>query len=221
MNTERYSRQQDIVPAERIAQFKATVIGVGAIGRQVALQLTAIGISRLQLIDHDVVETSNLASQGYREKDLGRLKVEATAEQCKLINSGLDIEAVAGRFRRSRNTGEAIFCCVDSIETRRLIWKAVKNKAVFFCDGRMSAETLRVITACDSQSRRNYPETLFSPEEAYAGPCTAKTTIYCANIAAGFMVAQFTKYLRQVPVDQDVQVNLLSMEMSAEAAFHN
>ena len=70
MSTERYSRQQDIVPAERIAQFKATVIGVGAIGRQVALQLTAIGITRLQLIDHDVVETSNLASQGYREKDL-------------------------------------------------------------------------------------------------------------------------------------------------------
>ena len=221
MSTERYSRQQDIVPAERIAQFKATVIGVGAIGRQVALQLTAIGITRLQLIDHDIVETSNLASQGYREKDLGRLKVEATAEQCRLINSGLDIEAVAGRFRRSRNTGEAIFCCVDSIETRRLIWKAVKNKAAFFCDGRMSAETLRVITACDSQSRRNYRFTLFAPEEAYAGPCTAKTTIYCANIAAGFMVAQFTKYLRQMPVDQDVQVNLLAMEMSAEAAFHN
>ncbi len=34
---ERYSRQRDIVPAARIAECKATVIGVGAIGRQVAL----------------------------------------------------------------------------------------------------------------------------------------------------------------------------------------
>lgn len=44
-NQERYSRQADIVPPERLAACKATVIGVGsAIGRQVALQLTAIGI---------------------------------------------------------------------------------------------------------------------------------------------------------------------------------
>ncbi len=41
----RYSRQQDIVPSERLAGCKATVIGVGAIGRQVALQLTAMGVN--------------------------------------------------------------------------------------------------------------------------------------------------------------------------------
>jgi len=72
MNNERYSRQADIVPQERLNQCRATVIGVGAIGRQVALQLTAIGIPWLQLVDHDSVEISNLASQGYLQKDLGR-----------------------------------------------------------------------------------------------------------------------------------------------------
>lgn len=30
---ERYSRQRDIMPADRLAECKATVIGVGAIGR--------------------------------------------------------------------------------------------------------------------------------------------------------------------------------------------
>ena len=35
MSSERYSRQQDIVPADRLAGCKATVIGAGAIGRQV------------------------------------------------------------------------------------------------------------------------------------------------------------------------------------------
>ncbi len=65
MNTnERYSRQRDIVPAERLAACKATIIGVGAIGRQVALQLTAMGIPWLQLMDFDNVEESNLACQG-------------------------------------------------------------------------------------------------------------------------------------------------------------
>ena len=65
MSSERYSRQIDIVPRERIMDCKATVIGVGAIGRQVAIQLTAIGVPVLQLVDFDHVEISNLASQGY------------------------------------------------------------------------------------------------------------------------------------------------------------
>ena len=91
--------------------------------------------------------------------------------------------------------------------------EAVKDKAHFFADGRMSAEVLRVLTACDNESQKHYPETLFNAEEAFAGPCTAKTTIYCANIAAGLMVAQFTKYLRQLPIDSDIQLNLLASEL--------
>lgn len=78
----------------------------------------------------------------------------------------------------------------------------------------MSAETLRVLTACDSKSRKYYPSTLFSAEEAYIGPCTAKTTIYCANVAAGLMIAQFTQCLRQLPVEPDIQLNLLASELN-------
>jgi hypothetical protein len=211
---ERYSRQQDIVPPERIAACQATVIGVGAVGRQVALQLTALGIPYLQLVDFDVVETSNLASQGYLEEDLGQLKVEATAALCKRVNSGAKIIPVAERFRRSLEIGNAVFVCVDKIDVRRLIWEAVKNTASFYVDGRMSAEVLRILTACDSPSHRHYPTTLFRSEEAFVGACTAKTTIYCANIAAGLMIAQFTKYLRQLPIEPDLQLNLLASELS-------
>jgi len=211
---ERYSRQRDIVPPERIAACKATVVGVGAIGRQVALQLTAMGIPWLQLIDYDVVEKSNLASQGYLEEDLDKLKVDTTVQLCQRINSSLEVHIVPERFRRSMETGDIVFCCVDSIDVRRIIWDSVKDKARFYTDGRMSAEVLRILTACDFESRKHYPSTLFNTEEAFVGPCTAKTTIYCANIAAGLMVAQFTKYLRQLPVDADIQFNLLASELS-------
>ena len=211
---ERYSRQRDIVPPERIVACKATVIGIGAIGRQVALQLAAMGVPWLQLVDHDHVETSNLASQGYLEEDLDKLKVEATAALCKRINAGAEIISVAERFRRSMEIGNAVFCCVDQIDVRRLVWEAVGQQVGFYCDGRMSAEVLRVLTACDVESRTHYPTTLFRTEEAFVGPCTAKTTIYCANIAAGLMVAQFTKHLRQLPVEADVQMNLLASELS-------
>ena len=211
---ERFSRQRDIVPPERIADCKATVIGVGAIGRQVALQLSAMGIPWLQLVDHDKVEWSNLASQGYLEGDMGKLKVNATLELCWRINATTQINAVPERFRRSMEIGNVVFCAVDRIDVRRLIWEAVKDRVNFYGDSRMSAEVLRVLTACDFDSRKHYPTTLFNSDEAFVGPCTAKTTIYCANIAAGFMLAQFTKYLRLLPIDADIQLNLLASELS-------
>ena len=214
MSNERYSRQADIVPRQRILDCKATVIGVGAIGRQVAIQLTAMGVPVLQLIDFDHVDISNLATQGYMHKDLERPKVDATAEFCREINYDLHVDVVLDRFKRTTSVGNAVFCCVDKIDARKHIWEAVKDRVNFFVDGRMSAEVLRVITACDEVSREYYPQTLFAAQEAHTGPCTAKTTIYCANIAAGFMVAQFTKYLRLLPVDSDIQVNLLASEIN-------
>ncbi len=211
---ERYIRQKDIVPADRLAACKATVVGVGAIGRQVALQLTAMGIPWLQLVDFDTVDASNLASQGYLENDLEKPKVEATTLLCKQINTDVEIHWDKQPFRRSMEIGNVVFCAVDRIDTRRLIWEAAKDKTNFFGDGRMTAEVLRILTACDLTSRKHYPTTLFRSDEAFEGPCTAKTTIYCANIAAGLMIAQFTKYLRQLPIDCDIQLNLLASELN-------
>ena len=214
---ERYSRQRDLVPPDRLAECKATVVGVGAIGRQVALQLAAMGISWLQLVDFDVVESSNLASQGYLQDDLGNQKVHATAGLCQQINHGMEVHQVNDRFRRNMEIGNVLFCAVDAIETRRLIWNATKDKVHIFIDTRMSAEVLRIITACDLASRGHYPQTLFGADQAYAGPCTAKTTIYCASVAAGMMLAQFTKYLRHLPIDSDIQLNLLTCELDVTA----
>ena len=113
-----------------------------------------------------------------------------------------------------RGRGNCLFCCVDLIETRSLIWETVNTRVTFFVDGRMAAEVIRILTACDEQSREYYPTTLFSPEEAYGGACTARSTIYTANIAAGLILAQFTKWLRGLPTEADMSMNLLACELS-------
>ena len=136
--------------------------------------------------------------------------------QALRINAASEIHAVPDRFRRSMEIANVVFCAVDRIDVRRLIWESVKDRVNFYCDGRMSAEVLRILTAFDFESRKYYPTTLFHAEEAYIGPCTAKTTIYCANIAAGLMVTQFAKYLRLLPVDADIQLNLLASELNVE-----
>ena len=120
-------RQRDIIPPDRLATCKATVIGVGAIGRQIALQLAAMGIPSMQLIDFDIVEPVNLACQGYFEDDLGRPKVQATADLVQQLNHQIEVQTLNERFRRSTQIGNILFCCVDKIDTRQLIWEAVRD----------------------------------------------------------------------------------------------
>lgn len=223
--SQRDIRQRDLVPPQKLAACHALVIGVGAVGRQAALQLSATGIPRMTLVDHDTVAIENLAPQGYFPDDLGKKKVEATAEICRKLNSDLAIDLCPERFRRSSpktlpcfadaDRNLAVFCCVDSITTRRIIWEAVKPFAAFFVDGRMAAEVMRVLASARPMDDVHYPTTLFEPERAYAGSCTAKSTIYTASIAAGFMVGQFTRWLRGLPVDRDVLLNLLACELMA------
>lgn len=221
MTGERDVRQRGLVPPERLARCDAVVIGVGAIGRQVALQLAALGVSRLTLFDDDTVQTENLAPQGYWPGDLQLPKVNATAELCRRIHPPIQITAIPERFKRSitrdlPSQGDLIvFCCVDSIVTRRMIWETVRSSARFFVDGRMSAEVLRVVAMNGPAFNDCYATTLFAAEEAYVGACTAQSTIYTASIAAGLMVHQFAKWLRGLPVDRDLTLNLLAAELTA------
>ncbi len=69
---DRFIRQADLVPCAPLWQLTVTVIGVGAVGRQVAVQLAAIGARRLQLVDFDAVEWTNVTTQGYRAAEVGR-----------------------------------------------------------------------------------------------------------------------------------------------------
>jgi len=217
-------RQREIIPPHTLAKCHALVIGVGAIGRQLALQLAAVGIPELDLIDHDQVGVENLACQAYWEQDVGRSKVEATAEACRLLNPALELNLYPDRFRRSsikvlsafgsHLRFSAVFCCVDSIATRQLIWETVRSRAAFFADGRMSAEVIRVLASDLPLADIRYATTLFAAEHAYGGSCTAKSTVYTASIAAGLMLSQFTRWLRGLPIDPDLSLNLLTSELS-------
>ncbi|HCS54676.1 MAG TPA: thiamine biosynthesis protein ThiF, partial [Planctomycetaceae bacterium] len=98
-NHDRFIRQADLVPRERLQALQVSVIGVGAIGRQVALQLAALGVPQLQLIDFDQVEPTNITTQGYDHQDLGQLKVEATARRIQLLDPTITVTTITDRFR--------------------------------------------------------------------------------------------------------------------------
>lgn len=211
---DRFVRQRDLVPMEQLLELTFTVIGVGAIGRQVALQMAAMGTRKIQLIDFDDVEETNVTTQGYRTDDVGQPKVHATADAVQQLDPTIHVTTIQDRFRPKQDIGEVVFCCVDSISARAAIWRSVQARCRFWADGRMLGEVIRVLVASDDASRRHYPTTLFAQSEAQTGSCTSRSTIYAASIAAGLMVHQFTRWLRNVPIDGDSMVSLLAGEYS-------
>ncbi len=210
----RFVRQQELVPRERLASLQATVIGVGAIGRQVALQLAAVGVPRIQLIDFDTVDLTNITTQGYFAGEVGMPKVNAVTDTIMGLDDSIRVETLQDRYRAKYEIGKAVFCCVDSISARAAIWRSAGRRCRFWVDGRMLGEVIRVLAVSEEIGRDHYPTTLFRQSEAQPGRCTARSTIYAANIAAGLMLHQFTRWLRNLPIDVDTTLNLLSAELT-------
>ena len=141
----------------------------------------------------------------------------ATAAAIKRLDDSIQVHQVSDRYRPQIEIGEAVFCCVDSISARAAIWRSAQHRCRFWCDGRMLGETIRILSVADQIGRQHYSSTLFSQSEALVGRCTAKSTIYTANVAAGLMLHQFARWLRGQVIDVDVSLNLLASELSVTA----
>lgn len=75
--------------AEQLASLASARIGIagaGGLGSNVALLLARSGIERLAIIDHDIIDASNLNRQHYWPEQIGQPKVEALAEHLKRLN---------------------------------------------------------------------------------------------------------------------------------------
>ena len=149
---------------------------------------------------------------------LQRPKVQATREAIWRIDRGIEVDAVEDRYRPKLELHDVVFCCVDSISTRAAIWRHEKQRCRFWADGRMLGEVLRVLAVASPEGFDGYEASLFPQAEAHAGSCTSRSTFYAASIAAGLMVHQFTRWLREIPVDADTLLNLLAGEWVMGAA---
>jgi len=80
----------------------------------------------------------------------------------------------------------------------------------------MLGEIIRVLAVSSTNDFGRYSETLFPQAEAQTGSCTSRSTIYAASIAAGMMIHQFTRWLRDIPVDVDMTLSLLAGEINVK-----
>lgn len=92
------------------------VIGCGALGSNIVIQLARLGLTNIHLWDFDTVDEYNITNQIYVFEDIGKTKTEALKNHCLEINP--DIIIFTHKKYNDQPIKGYIFSCVDSIETR-------------------------------------------------------------------------------------------------------
>ena len=98
---------------ERLNAVTVGIAGAGGIGSNCALMLVRSGFRKLVLADFDRITPSNLNRQAYRAEDIGRMKVNTLAENCRGINPEINITIFPVRV--AADTVRSIFDDCDVI----------------------------------------------------------------------------------------------------------
>lgn len=136
-----YSRQilldgWDIDAQERLKLANVFIVGAGGIGCTSAELLARAGVGKITIIDHDVIEVSNLQRQiAFGYSDLGQHKSQVLATRLRQINPHIQVEYIADRLTQFNVDQviahqDVVLDGCDNFETRYLVNEACKRHAV-------------------------------------------------------------------------------------------
>jgi molybdopterin/thiamine biosynthesis adenylyltransferase len=103
LETSKYELQQ------RLQDARVALLGLGGVGTHASLDLAAMGVGDLRVVDYDTVELSNLNRQIlYTEADMGRHKVELAEARIRAFNSRMRLDAVERRIGSAEDVAELV-----------------------------------------------------------------------------------------------------------------
>jgi molybdopterin/thiamine biosynthesis adenylyltransferase len=122
----RFDRQERIPNWNQklLTDAVVVVVGVGALGNEVARILVQSGVGTLVLCDHDVVEESNLCrSVLFRPNQIGKLKVHAAAHSLQEYSSEVQVDCrptqlVHGVGLAELRDASLVVSCLDTRHAR-------------------------------------------------------------------------------------------------------
>lgn len=129
------SKSYEYFQPEKVTE-RIHIIGCGSVGSTLAENLVRCGLTKFTLWDFDTVEAHNLANQMFRQKDIGRLKVEALLDiLCEINEEVKDETKLQPEGWNGQKLSGYVFLCVDNIDLRReIVEKYMDNpyiKAMF------------------------------------------------------------------------------------------
>ena len=224
MQQDQFIRQQGIVP-DLIHKLSVVIIGIGAIGSALGMQLAKMGCNDIIAIDHDKVELHNLPNQWFSDEAVGLNKTEAFGHMVYKINKQCKFDGRAERFNERHpdliRESRAVFCCVDNMDTRKLIFDSFCNVGYtkpnrLFIEARMAGEIMRVLSVHDDDSAERWVNAWYPQAEVQSDRCTTQSTIYTSAMAAGLMAHNYATWLRKLPIETDIGLDLINMTMDTK-----
>lgn len=176
------------------------VIGVGATGSWLVLQLAKLGIgANIHVWDKDTVADHNLANQFFGPNDVGKPKVEALAGWVSL-QTGTDIVQHNDWYNGQSQLGEVVFLLTDTMKSRKLIWeKAIRYKPLtkLMIETRMDADNGRIYTInpIDPAQVAGWEAAWYDDPPVNPSVCGARITVgSTANMLASYATWQFMRW---------------------------
>jgi len=137
---------------EKLKRASVFIAGAGGLGSPAAIYLTAAGIGRIRLVDHDRVDRSNLNRQILHwDNDIGRSKVESAIEKLNKVNPEVQIEAIEETITEANLAqlvagSDLIVDAMDNLATRYLLNKAALDNDIPFFHGAINGFEGRAMT---------------------------------------------------------------------------
>lgn len=128
---------------DKIRKAFVVVVGCGGVGSHVVSALVRGGISRIRVIDFDMVTVSSLNRSAFAyRKDVGRPKACILQEYLPQLNPLVELETVQDFFSKKNEaemlsgSPDLVIDCIDDIDTKvELIRYCVENKIAVISSG--------------------------------------------------------------------------------------
>lgn len=197
-------RHMKVFSPDTFGMRRVDVIGVGASGSWLVLQLAKLGISNIHVWDFDTVAEHNLANQAFGPDDVGKPKVESLARLVK-AQTGAVITTHNEPYHGQQQLGEVVFLLTDTMKSRKEIWqRAIKYKPMIklMIETRMDADNGRVyaINPINPDHIKGWEATLYDDPVADPSVCGARITI--GSTAMALACYATWAFMRWFAIDQ-------------------
>lgn len=137
--------------AAPVQRVQIVVIGLGAVGRQVALQVAALSPGSLQLVDPRIVSARTQQHDGFAADDIGRPRSTAVAQACHALNPRLEVYASRRLPTPAPPDAIVLVCDVSGAERSRLR-RRFAGRVRWFVDCRVPREAIVIQAIPDARA---------------------------------------------------------------------
>lgn len=176
------------------------VVGVGAVGSYVAMNLATAGLTKnLTLWDADKVESGNLGNQIFFERHIGKNKVEAIVDLIE--EKGIEEKPVCKvqevTAKEAKELRGIVVICVDTFAARKEIFENLSQNVTLVLEARLGTNVAQyhVVNPRSLAQREKYVPTIGSDDHSVTSECGSKIAVgSSAMIVAGTLFQLLKTY---------------------------